>query len=51
MLFLWLNKSSPGKVLPLVVKRVFANVIVPIWKKKVFRKQGGGACGPFALSY
>jgi hypothetical protein len=51
MLFLWLNKSSPEKVLPLVVKRVFANVIVPIWKKKVFRKQGGGACGPFALSY
>jgi hypothetical protein len=25
MLFLWLNKSSPEEVLPLVVKRVFAN--------------------------
>jgi hypothetical protein len=25
MLFLWLNKSSPKEVLPLAVKRVFAN--------------------------
>jgi hypothetical protein len=39
MLFLWLNKSSPSKVLPLAIKRVFANAIL----KKVFRKQGGGA--------
>jgi hypothetical protein len=36
-------KALPEKVLPLVVKRIFTNVIVPIWKKKVFRKQGGGA--------
>jgi hypothetical protein len=25
MLFIWLNKSSPEEVLPIVVKRVFAN--------------------------
>jgi hypothetical protein len=35
MLFLWLNKSSPEKVLPLAVKRVFANAN---FLKKVFRK-------------
>jgi hypothetical protein len=40
MLFLWLNKSPPKKVLPLVVKRVFAN---DSKLEKVFRKQGGGA--------
>jgi hypothetical protein len=39
MLFLWLNKSPPKKVLPLVVKRVFANAI---FCKTVFRKHGGG---------
>jgi hypothetical protein len=27
MLFLWLNKSPPEKVLPLVVKKVFATAI------------------------
>jgi hypothetical protein len=42
MLFLWPNKSSPEKVLPKTIKMVFANAIVPIWKTKSFRKQGGG---------
>jgi hypothetical protein len=50
MLFLLLNKSSPEKVLPLVVKRVFANAIVPIWKTQSFQKIGWW-CGPFALAY
>jgi hypothetical protein len=37
MLFVWLNKSPPPeKVLPLVVKRVFTNAIVPIWEDKKF---------------
>jgi hypothetical protein len=40
MLFLWLNKSPPEKVLPLAVKRVFAN---DFKLEKGFRKQGGGA--------
>jgi hypothetical protein len=40
MLFLWLNKSSPEKVLPLAIKTVLQ--MIQMWKK-VFRKQGGGA--------
>jgi hypothetical protein len=40
MLFLWLKKAPPKKVLPLAVKRVFAN---DFNSNKVFRKQGGGA--------
>jgi hypothetical protein len=43
-------KALPEKVLPLVVKRIFTNVIVPIWKKKSFQKTGWW-CGPFALAY
>jgi hypothetical protein len=47
MLFLWLNKSSPEKGLPLDVKRVVAN---DSNLEKVFRKTGWW-CGPFALAY
>jgi hypothetical protein len=36
MLFLWPNRSPPEEVLPLAVKRGFANVIVPIWNIKSF---------------
>jgi hypothetical protein len=46
MLFLWLNKIPPEKVLLLVVKRVFANAIVyngSNLEKKFSEKQGGGA--------
>jgi hypothetical protein len=46
MLFLWLNKDSPEKVLPLTIKRVFANAN---FCKKFSEK--GWWCGPFALAY
>jgi hypothetical protein len=32
MSFLWLNKSSPEKVLPLAVKRVFVLTMISIFE-------------------
>jgi hypothetical protein len=46
MLFLWLNKSPPEKVLLLAVKRVFVDVFF----LKSFQKIGWW-CDPFALAY